>query len=151
MNIKDRIQKISEYFKQMQVTSVNGSQVIYVVVSFPRGWIIDEDIEKKFGISILNGNEPNEYFFCADIDLGEEVLFDAIDYNIGKMKDAIERAKLLQVKTKELSEMFQDESISIQQLRTLKFAFDDSEITEEIVLPTKKKEENKEVKSEINE
>lgn len=149
MKIKDRIQSISEYFRQMQVTSVNGTQVVYVIVEFPRGWIIDDEIESKFGISILKGNNPNEYFFCADIDVGEEVLFDAIDYNISKMKDAIERAKLLQIKTKELSDMFQDESVSIQQLRTLKFVFDESELTEEIVIP--KKEENKEEKVEINE
>lgn len=150
MKIKDRIQNISEYFRQMQVTSVNGEQVIYVIVEFPRGWIIDDEIEKKFGISIIHGNNPNEYFFCADIDLGEEVLFDAIEYNISKMKDAIERAKLLQIKTRELSDMFQDESISIQQLRTLKFMFDDNDLTDEIVIP-KKKEENKEAKVEINE
>lgn len=150
MKIKDRIQNISEYFRQMQVTTVNGSQVIYVVVEFPRGWIIDDEIEKKFGISILNGNNQNEYFFCADIDLGEEVLFDAIDYNISKMKDAIERANLLRVKTKELSDMFQDEEISIQQLRALKFVFDESNITNEIVL-SKKKEDNKESKIEIDE
>lgn len=150
MKIKDRIQNISEYFRQMQVTSVNGTQVVYVIVEFPRGWIIDDEIESKFGISILKGNGPNEYFFCADIDVGEEVLFDAIDYNISKMKDAIERAKLLQIKTKELSDMFQDESVSIQQLRTLKFVFDESELAEEIVIP-KKKEENKEEKVEINE
>lgn len=150
MKIKDRIKNISEYFRQMQVTSVNGEQVIYVIVEFPRGWIIDEEIEKKFNISILQGSNPNEYFFCADIDLGEEVLFDAIEYNISKMKDAIERAKLLQIKTKELSEMFQDESISIQQLRTLKFIFDETDLTNEIVIP-KKKEDNKEVKVEVNE
>lgn len=150
MKIKDRIQNISEYFKQMQVTTVSGTQVVYVIVEFPRGWIIDDEIEEKFDISILKGNTPNEYFFCADIDVGEEVLFDAIDYNISKMKDAIERAKLLQIKTKELSDMFKDESISIQQLRTLKFVFDDSELTGEIVIPTKK-EDNKEEKVEINE
>ena len=146
MKIKDRIQNISEYFKQMQVTTVSGTQVVYVIVEFPRGWIIDDEIEEKFDISILKGNTPNEYFFCADIDVGEEVLFDAIDYNISKMKDAIERAKLLQIKTKELSDMFKDESISIQQLRTLKFVFDESELTGEIVIPTKK-EDNKEEKA----
>ena len=48
MDIKDRIKNISKYFKQMQITTVDdGSQVIYVVVSFPHGWIIDEDLEKK--------------------------------------------------------------------------------------------------------
>ena len=144
MNIKERIKNISEYFKQMQITTVDdGSQVIYVEVGFPKGWIVDEEIEKKFGISILNGNDPNEYFFCADIDLGEEVLFDAIEYNISKMKEAIERAKLLSEKTKELTGMFRDETITIEQLRTLRFAFD-NEFSEQEPLISKKKENKEE-------
>lgn len=146
MNIKERIKNISEYFKQMQITTVDdGSQVIYVEVGFPKGWIVDEEIEKKFGISILNGNDPNEYFFCADIDLGEEVLFDAIEYNISKMKEAIERAKLLSEKTKELTGMFRDETITIEQLRTLRFAFD-NEFSEQEPLISKKKENKEENK-----
>lgn len=150
MNIKDRIKKISEYFRQMQIETINGTQVIYVCVEFPRGWIIGDDMEEKFGIQILNGNNPNEYYFCADIDLGEEVLFDAIDYNVSKMKDAIERAKLLSIKTKELSELFQDESVSIEQLRTLHFEYDKETEISDIILP-KRKEENKEENKKIDE
>ena len=80
----------------MQITTVDdGSQVIYVVVSFPHGWIIDEDLEKKFGITVSQGTNINEYYFCTDIESGEQVLFDAIEYNIDRMKEAIERAQLL--------------------------------------------------------
>ena len=51
MDIKDRIKKISQYFKGMQVTNTDdGTQVIYVIVSFPHGWIIDDELEKKFDI-----------------------------------------------------------------------------------------------------
>ena len=119
MTIKERIEKISQYFKEMQITTVNGKQVIYVVVSFPRNWIIDESIEEKFGIVVSQGTNLTDYYFCTDIDSGEDVLFDAIDYNIEKMKEAIERAQLLSIKTKELKSLFEDESITIEELRSL--------------------------------
>jgi hypothetical protein len=125
MNIKQRIENIKQYFKEMQITTVGDQQVIYVVVNFPRNWIIDENIESKFGIKVAQGTNVTEYYFCTDIDSGEDVLFDAIDYNIEKMKEAIERAQLLSLKTKELKSIFENENISIEKLRTLKFAYDD--------------------------
>ena len=126
MTIKERIEKISQYFKEMQITTVNGKQVIYVVVSFPRNWIIDENIEEKFGIVVSQGTNMTDYYFCTDIDSGEEVLFDAIDYNIEKMKEAIERAQLLSIKTKELKSLFEDESITIEELRSLTISLGNS-------------------------
>ena len=48
MEIKDRIAKLGSIFKEMQITNVDGAQIIYVVVSFPQNWIIDNDIEEKF-------------------------------------------------------------------------------------------------------
>lgn len=150
MDIKDRIKKISQYFKGMQVTSIeNGAQVIYVIVSFPHGWVIDEDLEKKFDISIMKNG--NEYYFCTDIDSGEQKLFDAIDYNIDKMKEAIERAQLLSKKTTELKRLFEDENITIEELRTLEFKYDKNFMNTLTPITTKssKKEKNKEEKTEI--
>ena len=46
------------------------------------------------------------------------------------MQEAIERAKLLAEKTKELKELFEDENTSIAKLRTIKFAFDEVTDTE---------------------
>lgn len=128
MNIKQRIEKISQYFKEMQITTVDGKQVIYVVVSFPRNWIIDENIENKFGITVSRGVDISEYYFCTDIDSGEDVLFDAIDYNIEKMQEAIERAQLLSNKTRELKSLFENENISIESLRTLTFQYENMPI-----------------------
>lgn len=142
MGIKQRIEKISQYFKEMQITTVEGKQVIYVVVNFPRNWIIDENIESKFGIAVLRGNEPSEYYFSTDIDSGEEVLFDAIDYNIEKMQEAIERAQLLSIKTRELKSLFENENISIESLRTLTFQYETNPINDEIIIT--KIAENKE-------
>lgn len=156
MDIKDRIKNISKYFRQMQITTVDdGSQVIYVVVSFPNGWIIDEDLEKKFGVTVSQGTNINEYYFCTDIESGEQVLFDAIDYNIDRMKEAIERAQLLSKKTAELKSLFEDENITIEELRTLKFEYKSKSQEPPLIISKqeiKKKEEinnkNEEIKNE---
>ena len=61
------------------------------------------------------------------------------------MKEAIERAQLLSEKTKALKELFEDESVSILQLRKLKFVYDE----ETVVVPQKNKgKEENEVKNE---
>ncbi len=122
MEIKDRIAKLGSIFKEMQITNVDGAQIIYVVVSFPQNWIIDDDIEEKFNVTVRNNpSVPGEYYFIAEISVGETPLFDAIEYNINKMKAAIERSTLLNEKMKELRDIFEDESITIEELRTLKF------------------------------
>ena len=92
-----------------------------------------------------------EFYFCSEIDNGEEKVFDAIEYNIEKMKEAIERAQLLSEKTKELKRLFENESITLSQLRSLKITYNEDE---EIIVPKKNKdkEENKtEVKVSVNE
>lgn len=149
MGIKERINKIATYFKEMQIVTLNdGKQVIYVIVAFPNGWVIDEDIEKKFDVTVQRGEYAGEYFFCGEIDNGEGIVFDAIEYNIEKMKEAIERAQLLSEKTLELRRLFEDESISIEKLRTLKIVYDESS---EIIVPKKIEKENKETKEDKHE
>lgn len=139
MEIKDRIKKLGPYFKEMQIVTVDGEQVIYIVVNFPRGWVIDDEIESKFNISIMDGENADEYYFCGSIDLGQDVLFDAIDYNIEKMKSAIERAQLLTSKIKELKGMFENEDIPLEKLRLLKFIMDEN--NEKLIIPKKKGKE----------
>ena len=132
MNIKERIKKISEYFKEMQVIDVDGVQTIYVVVKFPNGWKIDSTLEEKYKTIVEIGNEPNEFYFFTELE-NEENVFNAIEYNIEKMKDAIERATLLKQKINELKDLFQDESISIQSLRTLSFKMENEIITSTLI------------------
>ena len=135
--------RISEYFKEMQIVTLNdGKQVIYVVASFPNGWIIDKEIETKFDITIQYGDYQGEYYFCGEIENGEGVVFDAIEYNIERMKEAIERAQLLSEKTKELKRLVEDESITIEQLRTLKISYDKTN-TVNMVVPKKQESEKK--------
>ena len=122
MSIAERIKKIEPYFKEMQIITVEKEPVIYVVVEFPYGWVVDEELEPKFNITISKGEHNGEFYFCSEIKNGEETVFDAIEYNIEKMKEAIERAQLLSEKTKALKQLFEDESVSILQLRKLKFS-----------------------------
>ena len=124
MNIKERIKRIKEYFKEMQIVTVDNEQVIYVAVQFPHGWVIDESIEEKYNISIEKGDSSNIFYFATEIDNGEDKIFDAIEYNIEKMKDAIERAQLLKTKIAELKDIFQNEKITLSELRTLNFTWD---------------------------
>ena len=72
-------------------------------------------------------------------EISKDVLFDAIEYNIEKMKSAIERAQLLTTKIKELREMFENEDISLEKLRSLKFVM--NEDNDKLVLPKKKSKE----------
>lgn len=132
MSIKQRIENIKEYFKEMQIVTIDGEQVIYVIVNFPYGWVIDELLETKFQVTVQEGEYPNEFYFATNIDNGENKVFDAIEYNIEKMKDAIERAQLLKMKIAELKDIFQNENITLSELRTLKFTWDK---TEHILIP----------------
>ena len=148
MGIKERIKRLETYFKEMQITSIDGKQVIYVVVTFPNGWVVDDEIVDKYDVTFQRGQYQNEYYFCTEIENGEDKVFDAIEYNIEKMKEAIERSKLLTEKTLELKKIFENENISLSQLKTLKITYD--EILE-LVIPKNSEKDNKEEKKEANE
>ena len=124
MNVEERIEKVKQYFRGMQVENVDGSNIIYVIVQFPPKWIIDDEIPNKFGVSVGEGQDyKGQFYFCAEIEKGFDVVFDAVEYNIEKMLTAQERATLLRNKIEELQNMFMDESISIESLRTLEFTY----------------------------
>lgn len=133
MTIKERIKKIHNYFKEMQIVTVDGEQIIYISVLFPNGWVIDDKIEEKFNVTVNEGTQPNEFYFATEIDNGEDKIFDAIEYTIEKMQDAIERAQLLRNKITELREIFQNDNISIGKLRTLKFTWDEDILLEDTI------------------
>lgn len=123
-DIKQRIEKIKQYFAGMQVENLGGQQIIYVIVNFPDRWVIDETVANKFDVSIAESDDtPNQYFFCAKMEQGFDTVFDAIDYNIEKMLSAQERTDLFKKKTQELRDMFENLDIPIETLRTLEFTF----------------------------
>ena len=131
-DIQERIKKIGNLFKEMQVTKVHTeaeeTNVIYVVVTFPPRWIIDEDVETKFEVSVRDGNAQGEYYFCAQMVTGFDKVFDAIDYCIKVNEEAMERAKIFQEKLVQLKELFGNEEVSVEELGGL-----------ELVLGKKKK------------
>lgn len=149
MTIKERIEKIKTYFKELQIVTMENVQYIYIVVQFPRGWVVDEEIQDKFNVTVERGNCDGEFYFCGEIDNGEDKVFDAIEHNILKMKEAIERAQLLSEKTLELKHLFENESMSLDQLRTLKISYD--EIPELVITKPKEQIENKDKKKNENE
>ena len=144
MELSERIKKLGRYFNEMQIIEENGVNIIYVAVTFPSRWIIDEDFAKKKSVTVVDGNNPGQYYFCTELDgEGSDAIFDVIDDNIEKMKEAIERAKLLETKTRELKNMFENEEISIEKLRTLRFCYDGEEGASEELIITKGKEKDK--------
>ena len=123
-DVKQRIEKIKQYFAGMQVENLGGQQIIYVVVNFPDRWVIDDTVANKFDVSIAESDDvPNQYFFCAKMEQGFDTVFDAIDYNIEKMLSAQERTDLFKKKTQELRDIFENLDIPIETLRTLEFTY----------------------------
>lgn len=122
-DVQYRIDKIKQYFKGMQVTQVDETNVIYVVVSFPERWIIDDEITGKYDVNVMDGKEHGEYYFCAEMSVGFDKVFDAIDHCVSVNKDAMERAQIFQEKIAELKEIFGDGTKTIDELRTLEFTF----------------------------
>jgi len=143
MELSERIKKLGKYFNEMQIVEENGTNIIYVAVTFPSRWIIDEEFANSKSVTVMEGTISGQYYFCTDLDTGADVIFDVIDDNIEKMKEAIERAQLLATKTKELKELFENEDIKIEKLRALKFSFDEMAQTEDIIIPKGKDKDKK--------
>lgn len=122
-DVQYRIEKVGEYFREMQVKQVDDTSVIYVVVNLPQRWIIDDEIPEKYDVNVINGQDPGEYWFCADISTGFDKVFDAIDHCIGVNRDAMERAKIFQEKINELKEIFGDGTRTVAELKTITFTF----------------------------
>lgn len=120
---EDRISKISQYFKGMQVTELQGQKIIYVIVQFPTHWRIG-DAAEKYNVTIRPGKDyPGQIFFFDDFANGLENIFDAIDYVIATSTAIEERNKILQEKINDLSVLFADPSIPLSKLSTLSFSF----------------------------
>ena len=97
-DIKERIANVGQFFKGMQVTKVDDTDVIYVIVSFPPRWLIDDAVTEKFDVNVMDGNEPGEHLFCAEMSTGFDKVFDAVDHCVRENREAMERAQLFQEK-----------------------------------------------------
>lgn len=117
MNIKERIEKLGTYFNSMNIAADNN--IIYVRVQFPKGWGCSEVTEYNFNVKSVKDEIPGYFYFFADLDVGFDKVFDAIEYNINFNEEAQEKVTLLREKIEELKTIFENEDISV--LKTLEF------------------------------
>ena len=142
-NIKSRIDKIRDYFKEMQViTTEDGIQYIYIIIGIPNGWHISDDTESKYNLTIQNTNDG--IFFIAEMsDDAFERIFDSIDYNVRLNVTAEEKAKIFKQKIQELQNIFENDDIPIENLRDLTFTYKQPKIKKKIEKLEEEKEEQK--------
>ena len=147
-NIQDMIKKIDQFFKGMQVTDVEGTNVIYVSVVFPERWVIDSSITDKYEVSVIDGQGQDELLFCADINTGFDKVFDAIDFCIQVNKDAMERTKIFQEKLTKLKEIYQENLTKLKEMfSNMEYSIEDLKSLEyttlELTIAKKKKTQQK--------
>lgn len=131
MELSERIKKLGSYFKNMNVVSENG--LIYVLIEFPSGWGCSELTEYNFNVNVAREGVGLYYFF-AEIGVGFDAIFDAIDYNISFNEEAQAKVNLLRSMIDKLKGIFEEEDI--ETLKTLEFKY-----------KKKKSKTNKDVKS----
>ena len=132
MNINERINKLGVYFDSMNLSSKNN--IIYVRVAFPKGWGCSEVTEHNFNVKAVKDDVPGYFYFFANMEIGFDKVFDAIDYNIQFNEEAQIKVALLKDKIEELKFIFENEDINV--LKTLEFKY-------------KKKKQRKEKETEI--
>lgn len=119
MNIKERIERLGMYFNSMNVAAENN--IIYVRVQFPKGWGCSELTEHNFNVTAVTDEIPGYFYFFANMEVGFDKIFDAIEYNIQFNEEAQTKVTLLREKIEELKNIFENEDISV--LKTLVFKY----------------------------
>lgn len=119
MNIKERIERLGIYFNSMNVAAENN--IIYVRVQFPKGWGCSELTEHNFNVTAVTDEIPGYFYFFANMEVGFDKIFDAIEYNIQFNEEAQTKVTLLREKIEELKNIFENEDISV--LKTLVFKY----------------------------
>lgn len=118
MALSDRIEKLKPYLLVYNVSIEDGVQ--YAVLRIPEKWSIPtEEIDKAYGVKVrkIDGG----ICFLADIEAGQDSLFDSLDYVISLNIKLEERVSLLKQKVDELKEIFMKEDL--EKLRTIEFVF----------------------------
>jgi hypothetical protein len=119
MDINERIKEIEPYFKSLNM--VDGTTVI--LVKFPDKWKIFNAEELTETYNVYTGKKENVdgIFFLSETSNGVDCIFDAIEEVINQNKTFEEKAALLEIRAKELSDLFLTEPL--EKLRTLEFTF----------------------------
>ena len=119
MNLTERIKKIEEYFKGMEIIS----NTVIIKVQYGDKWgaypSSDESIKVAKSEEVIN-----EWYYYSDYTYTIiDEIFDLIEETIEVNLSAIERLELLNEKMEELKNLFSNESLS--RLKTLTFVFQD--------------------------
>ena len=117
MDIKNRIERLGGYFKSVNLAAENG--IIYVLVDFPKGWGFSDLTEYNFNVKVVKNEFPGQYYFFAEMEIGFDKIFDAIEFNIKFNEEAQAKVTLLREKIEELKNIFENENINV--LKTLEF------------------------------
>ena len=134
MNLTERIKKIEEYFKGMEIIS----NTVIIKVQYGDKWgaypSSDESIKVAKSEEVIN-----EWYYYSDYTYTViDEIFDLIEETIEMNLSAIERLNLFNQKMEELKQLFADESLS--KLKTLTFQFIEEKRNKK-KKTTKKKEE----------
>ena len=119
MGIKERIDNLGVYFDSMNLSSENG--IIYIRVKFPKGWGCSELTEYNYNTKCVQDEMPGFFYFFADMEVGFDKVFDAIEYNIKFNEEAQAKVNLLREKIEELKTIFENEDINT--LKTLEIKY----------------------------
>lgn len=119
MNIKERIERLGMYFHSMNVAAENN--IIYVRIQFPKGWGCSELTEYNFNVKSVTDEIPGYFYFFANMEIGFDKIFDAIEFNIRFNEEAQAKVSLLREKIEELKDIFENEDINV--LKTLEFKY----------------------------
>lgn len=138
MDLKNRIEKIGDYFKSCNI----AESVIYTLVNFPNQWIVpDKDTMKEmYGVEVTKDSTPNCFYFFTTINNGTDAVFDAVEYTVTINKAIEEKSKLFEKALNDLKEMFTNED-DINVLKTLTMSFKSKKAKKKSV--KKQKEEDK--------
>ena len=117
MGINERIKKLGEYFKKMNI----AEGVIFITVSFPREWQISQEICDKYDVKVMPTEDYSGYYYAAKMDSGFDNLFMAIEETITFNEVAGLKKVLFVEKVKELQAIFEEEPLDV--LQSIEFKY----------------------------
>lgn len=117
MDINQRIINIGQYFLGMNV----ADGFIFITVRFPENWVISNRLEEKFDVKAIRTENGDGYYFFAQMCVGFENVFLAIEDTIAFNEVAEIKQKLLLQKIAELQIIFEDEPLDV--LETIEFKY----------------------------
>lgn len=117
MDIQEKINSLGGHFHGMNVVE----NVIYVAICWPKTWVVSKLTETNYKVMTSPLEEHYGYYFYADMSVGFEKIFDAIEYNMAFNKMAEEKMALLKEYVEQLKDIFEKEEV--ETLKTLKFNY----------------------------